>query len=139
MRMNGRGDIGFMEAMSAAMVVTLVLTAFVGAFSLHTAENEYRSAGLDTERFESSIYIADGNLAGDITDELEKQLERTGIKGATVRFAPAPGYGGTLSVSGTLFFEAGEKTGNVSTERKLVSVSGDGITVPVNMEVMTWR
>lgn len=136
--MNSKGDIGFMEAMAAAMTVTLVLTAFVGAFSVHMTENPSKPPSLDTERFESYVYVSEGRLVGDISDELERQIERTGVKGAYVEFSPVSGYGGSLEVSGTLSFSAGEETGNVSTERRLVSVSGDGITVPVNMEVRIW-
>lgn len=139
MRMDRKGDIGFMEAMAAAMAVTLVLTAFLGAAAVHAAGQEVAARGIDVEALADKISISDGMMEGDLGDELRLQIEISGLRGASVCCESAPGPTGEPRFRGRLYFSAGISDGAMSTERRLCPVEYEGGTVLVNMEVTTWR
>lgn len=139
MRMDKKGDIGFMEAMAAAMAVTLVLTAFIGAVAIHAGGQEDVARGVDIDALADRISISDGRIEGDLGEELRFQIQIGGVRGASVRCESAPGPSGGPRFEGRLYFLAGTAEGAMSVERKLCSVEYDGGTALVNLEVTTWR
>mgnify|MGYP000846020663 FL=1 len=139
MRMDKKGDIGFMEAMAAAMAVTLVLTAFIGSAAILAGGHTVASRDIDIEALADRIRISDGRIEGDLGEELRSQVEIAGIRGASVCCESAPGASGEPRFQGRLYFSAGISEGVMSTERRLCPVEYDGGTALVNMEVTTWR
>ena len=55
MRMDSSGDAGFMEAMVAFMVVTIVLTGFMGALATTTVTTADPTGALDPDRFQGTL------------------------------------------------------------------------------------
>lgn len=138
MRMNRKGDIGFMEAMAAAMTVTLVLTAFIGATAIYALETDVENRALDIDSLAGGIRIADGRIEGDLQGELQSQMDLKGIRGASVMCTSVPDSAGEPRFEGRLYFSAGTFEGTMSTERRICSVDHAGGTALVNLEVRTW-
>ena len=135
---DNRGDIGFMEAMVAAMAVTVVLTAFTGAVALKAFESDLRPGHPDLRELANHLYVQDNEIQGDLEKEIEIILAHRGINGISVSFVPVTDMNGNPVVDGELHFTAGKEHGNVVTERILCSVKkGDG-SILVNGEMMVW-
>lgn len=128
-----------MEAMAAAMAVTLVLTAFIGAAAIFATETEIEKRDLNIDDLADLIRIRDGVLEGDLQNELSSQLDLKSIKGASIRCTPVPGPEGDPMFEGELYFFAGTQDGNMSVERRLYSVDTEGGTALVNLEVRIWN
>jgi len=131
MKFNNKGSLGFPEAIMAAMIVTLVLTMYMGLFVLNAAnEKSDPEVNIDHRVFEGLI-LEDGKITGDIEQQLISESERHGYKGVSF----------TCEVPGEFGFEArhisvGEMTGKISSERFVMPLrSSDGRTVPTVMEV----
>lgn len=135
---NNRGDIGFMEAMVAAMAVTVVLAAFTGAVALKAFESDLRPGYPDLRELANSLYVSDNEICGDLEEELEIILANKGINGISVSFVPVPDREGNPAVGGELHFTAGAEHGNISTERILCSVKKDDGNILVNGELIVW-
>ncbi len=135
---NNRGDIGFMEAMVAAMAVTVVLAAFIGAAGPRIFESDFRTYYPDIHEMAELLYVSDNEIRGDLDEELEIILMRTGINGISVSFIPVSDKDGNPVVGGELNFTAGNEHGNVSTERALCSVIKDGGKILVRGEIKVW-
>jgi hypothetical protein len=135
---NRRGDIGFMEAMVAAMAVTVVLAAFTGVVVSKVFVSDLRPGYPDIREMADSLYVSDGEIQGNLDEELEIILMRTGLNGISVSFVPVPDKDGNPVVGGELYFSAGNERGHVSTERILCSVSKDGGNVLVRGELRVW-
>lgn len=139
MRMDRKGDIGFMEAMVAAMTVTIILAAFMGVVALKVSETEIDSRDLDIEAIARCVTVSKGMIQGDIQDELERQLIKAHINGASIKCTPVPDKDGCSTLNGELFFVAGTLNGHLSTERKLFSIdTGNGCSL-INVEVKVWK
>lgn len=138
MRMNRKGDIGFMEAMAAAMAVTLVLTAFIGATAIYAIETDVSKRDINIDSLADGIRIADGRIEGDLQDELQSQIDLRGIGGASVMCTSVPDSAGEPRFEGRLYFSAGTFEGTMSMERRICSVDYAGGTALVNLEVRIW-
>ncbi|MDR3282804.1 MAG: hypothetical protein LBS92_04245 [Candidatus Methanoplasma sp.] len=117
MTFDRKGGLGFPEAMMAAMVVILVLTAYVGFFAA--------DRGTETEpAFDRSlanvVTVKGGELSGDMGQELAKFMERHGYRGAMIACRVPGGI-----ASGTLEFSVGKMDGSVFGERFLKAVEAD--------------
>jgi hypothetical protein len=130
MRFNKRGDLGFPEAIMAAMAVTLSLTLYMGVVVLSAAEEEDSFATVDHRIF-SDLSLSDGEVAGDIEMRLIAEMERHGYKGITF----------ICEVPGELGFEGkrttiGNMEGRISSERFVFLLnSSDGRQIPAMIEV----
>jgi hypothetical protein len=131
MKLNKRGSLGFPEAIMAAMIVTLVLTMYMGMFCLNAAEqNSDPEVNIDHRIFEVLV-LEDKKITGDIEHQLRSESERHGYRGISF----------TCEVPGEFGFEdrhdlIGDMDGNISSDRFPFSLrSADGRTIPVIIEV----
>jgi hypothetical protein len=130
MKMNRKGDLGFPEAIMAVMVVTLVLTVYIGLFALDSSRTDATDVDMDRELVDG-IIIEDGKVCGDITPELTAFVEKNGYRGILVRCI-VPGN----IVEGGLEFTVGDMDGTMIGEKFLRTIpSGDGRHIPVIFEV----
>ena len=139
MRMDRKGDIGFMEAMAAAMAVTIILAAFIGVVALRAYETEIDSRDLDVEAIAKCVTVSKGMIQGDLQDDLERQLIKAHLNGASIKCTPVPDKDGRPTLNGELFFVAGTLNGQLSTERKLFSIYTDEGYLLINVEVKVWK
>lgn len=115
----------------AAMIVTLTLTLYLGAFALSTADDGSGTAARIDHRVFNDLYLEDGEIAGDIEMRLISETERRGLKGITF----------ICEVPGGLGFESrrtivGSMDGNIGSERFVFQLrSSDGRVVPAVIEV----
>ncbi len=138
MRLDRRGDIGFMEAMVAAMTITIVLAAFIGAVALKVHDAEMSPGHIDTDSLIRHITVSD-EVEGDLQQELESQLVKYRLNGASIKCVSVPGTDGKPAIGGELFFFAGSESGELDTERRLCSVDTDDGFILLNVEVRVWR
>jgi len=125
-----RGDIGFLEALVATMAVIMVLTAFTGFLAAMTLEDAAEIPGFDRNAADG-ITIADRAYTGDLGSALQKEMDRWGYAGITVRcYAPgSPELGAGIWSLGAL-------TGGIAGDRWLADVKADdGTVVPTVFEV----
>ncbi len=139
MRMDKKGDIGFMEAMVGAMAVTIILAAFVGVAVLKVCETDIDPGDLDINIIANCIVVSDNMIQGDLQDELESQVIKACISGASIKCTPVPDKYGKPTLNGELFFNAGTLEGQLSTERKLFSIDTENGSVLINVEVKVWK
>ncbi|MDR0309723.1 MAG: hypothetical protein LBH88_03075 [Candidatus Methanoplasma sp.] len=131
MKFNRRGDLGFPEAIMAAMIVTLSLTAYMGLFALNIADDGNISVTSIDHRTFSCLSLADGEIAGDIESRLVSEMERRGLNGISF-ICEVPGGFGYSSRSVTV----GNMDGRIDCERFLFTLkSQDGRIIPAVMEV----
>lgn len=139
MRPDRRGDIGFMEAMVAAITVTVVLAAFIGAVALKVYDSEISPGQIDVGSLTRHITVSDRGLEGDLQEELDMQLEKYRLNGASIRCVSVPGTDGRPAIDGELFFYTGHESGELYTERRLCPVDTDDGFILLNVEVKVWR
>ncbi len=139
MRMDKKGDIGFMEAMVAAMAVSIILAAFIGMVALKIYEADIDPRELDIDAITGHIVVSEGMILGDIQDELERQVIKAQINGASIKCTSVPNKDNDPVLKGELFFTAGTFAGQLSTERKLLSIDTDDGYVLINVEVKVWK
>ncbi|MDR2698445.1 MAG: hypothetical protein LBB30_02040 [Candidatus Methanoplasma sp.] len=131
MKLDRRGDLGFPEAIMAAMIVTLSLTMYMGLFVLSSANDGGGPEVRVDHRIFGGLTLEDGEIVGDIEMRLITEAERHGFRGITI----------ICEVPGDLGFEGrriavGSTDGSISSERFLLSLKGtDGRTVPAVIEV----
>ena len=91
MRMDSSGDAGFMEAMVAFMVVTIVLTGFMGALATTTVTTADPTGSLDPDRFQGTL--EDGTFVPGFMDYIEGFMWSQGCEGVSV-MVDVPLFGG---------------------------------------------
>lgn len=128
-----------MEAMAGAMAVTIILAAFVGIVALKACETDIDSRALDINAIANCIVISEDMILGDIQDELERQVIKSRINGASIKCTPVPDKYGNPTLNGELFFSTGTLNGQLSTERKLFSIDSENGPILINMEVKVWK
>lgn len=136
--LDSRGDIGFMEAMVAAMIVTVILTAFMGTVVLKTYEADIRPGYPDIAEFAKSLSVSDNEIRGNLEEELENAIIKTGVNGISLSFVPVPDSEGNPVIEGELHYSVGKESGKMTTERFLCSVSKGNGYVLVNGEMTVW-
>lgn len=125
--------------MVAAMTVVVVLTAFMGATVLKTFEADIRPGHPDIRELSKLLSVSDNELQGDLYEELEVMIIRTGVNGISVSFVPVPDVDGNPVIEGSLHFFIGQESGNMTTERVLCSLIKDDGRVLVNGEMTVWK
>jgi len=131
MRFNKRGELGFPEAIMAAMIVTLVLTLYMGLLVLNTAEDDRGTDLTVDHRIFSNLALENGKIVGDIEKDLTSKMERHGFRGISF----------TCEIPGDMGFSyrravVGNMDGNISSERFVFLLdSADGRTIPAVIEV----
>jgi hypothetical protein len=130
MKINRKGDLGFPEAIMSVMVVTLVLTAYIGMFALDNARSDTHAPDSD-RNIVNGITIVDRTVSGDIVQELTAFIEKNGYRGMMVRCI-VPGNLAEVGIE----FAAGNMDGQVTGERFIRSIpSDDHRLIPVVFEV----
>jgi len=130
MRLDKKGNLGFPEAIMAAMIVTLSLTLYMGLLVIDAANDNQADAHIDHRMF-GDLSLRDGEIEGDIESRLVSEMERHGYRGISV----------LCEVPGDLGFEdrrivVGSMDGVISSERFVLPMSSaDGRTVPAVIEV----
>lgn len=90
MRMDGRGDIGFMEAMIAMMAIMTVLAAFLGLVAHSASEISDPTEALDGRFFTGSAEC--GTFVPEYTDYVTSFLDLTGCSGISVSVSIPGGF-----------------------------------------------
>ena len=131
MRFNRKGELGFPEAIMAAMIVTLVLTLYIGLFALNAADD---GGGPDVHidhRILGDLTLEDGEITGDIEARLVSEMDRHSYRGVSV-ICEVPGDLGFAD----RHIKIGSMDGKISSERFVfLMVSTDGRTIPAIAEV----
>jgi len=132
MKLNRKGELGFPEAIMAAMIVTLVLTMYMGLFALNAAND---GGGQDVHinhRIFGDLTLENGEISGDIEMRLVSEMERHGFKGISF-ICEVPGELGFADKN----LVVGNMNGSLSSERFIFLLgSADGRTVPAVIEVV---
>jgi hypothetical protein len=130
MRFDKKADIGFPEAIMAVMMVTIVLTVYLGAFVINSQTDNKDHTEFDQD-IVSEITIVENVLIGDINEKLYIFMEKNELLGVTVR-CWAPGN----IVECDLSFTIGVMDGNVEGKRFIKTIpTDDGRMIPVIFEV----
>jgi hypothetical protein len=131
MRFDKKGELGFPEAIMAAMIVTIVLTMYMGLFVLNAADdNEGPDVNVDHRIF-NEMTLENGEITGDIETPLISEMERHGFRGISF----------LCEIPGEFGFESkrvivGNMDGKISSERFLLTLgSSDGRMLPAVVEV----
>ncbi|MCL2509811.1 MAG: hypothetical protein FWF07_01880 [Methanomassiliicoccaceae archaeon] len=131
MKLNRKGEIGFPEAIMAAMIVTLVLTMYLGLFAFNAAEDSGGPEVHIDHRIFKDLTLENGEIAGDIELRLAEEMERHGFRGVSV----------ICEIPGDLGFPdrnivIGNMDGLISGERFVFLLgASDGRIVPAVIEV----
>ena len=129
MRLDKRGDLGFPEAMMAVMIVTLVLSMYIGIFVLNVANEETSDTQVDKD-IVKGLTIRDGRIEGDITMKMVAVSEIEGYRGIVLRCIVPGGLAENEE------FSVGNMDGHITSERFLRNLpSDDGKNIPVIFEV----
>lgn len=129
MRTDGRGDIGFMEAMIAMMAVMTVLAAFLGLAAHAASEASDPTEMLDRGAFTGSV--ESGVFVPGYGDYAESFLDISGCSGISVSVSIPGGFCDPPEV-----LIEGDMVGDLSSRSFVRMVSDDsGRTFPVIVEV----
>jgi len=130
MKLNRKGDIGFMEAMAGAMTVCLVMTAFTAFLMAETLAQEPEPPSFDWSLL-GTITVEDGGFAAD--PACSDYPENHKISGLLIRIH-SPAFG---SVEG---FEAmfGTVSEDSVCERRMISVEYGDTIIPAVAEAVTY-
>jgi hypothetical protein len=132
MRLNKRGDLGFPEAIMAAMIVTLALTMFFGFFALNAVNDDSGPEVHFDHRIFDNLNVREGEVAGDIEGHLISEMERHGYRGMSMT-CEVPGG---LGIKGKTV-RVGNLDGKIESERFLLQLnSTDGRIIPAVIEVV---
>ncbi|MCL2712458.1 MAG: hypothetical protein FWD37_04205 [Methanomassiliicoccaceae archaeon] len=133
MKLNKKGEGGFMESIVAVMVIVISLTAFLSFLAFSTSQSLEKEADVPTELL-SGISIVNGSIETDAKEKIMNIMERNSYRG--VRF--------TLSLDGiyddSVIFSAGTFDSDVIISRtgSLIAPSDDGRHVPVRYSLAVW-
>ena len=129
-----KGEGGFMEAITALMVVSVALTAFMGLLAYSEIGDKNDRITLDTE-FIEDMELRDGRLCGETHQQLERFVDSNGLNGARLNVSVA----GPLS-NASLTDNAGIEDGdNIATINGSFPLdSDDGRRFVASYEVVYW-
>ena len=123
-----------MEAITALMVITVALTAFLGLLAYSDLGRLNRTSEIDTE-FIVNLEMKDGIITGETTYHLERYVERNNLNGARLEVIVA----GDLC-DASLTDSVGEQQGdNVAAVTGTFPIrSDDGRSFVASYEVVYW-
>ena len=132
MKMNKKGEGGFMEAIMAVMIVTVSLTAFMGFLSYSDLGALNDDSAIDVS-FVRCLAVDDGVITGSCAKEMENAVCRNGYSGMALDAWIA---GTDSDFRETVGITDGMNADSVS--GTLSVTSGDGRTYAVCYEVVYW-
>ena len=129
-----KGEGGFMEALTALMVVSVALTAFIGLLAYSEIGYKDNRIDLDTE-FIEDLELRDGRLCGETHQQLERFVDRNGLNGARLNVSVA----GPLSDAKMTDRTGCENGDNIATVNGSFPLrSDDGRSFVASYEVVYW-
>ncbi len=136
MKLNRKGEGGFMEAMIAVMVVTLSLTAFMGVLSYNVLTDSPEETVVEEPALEflDLLSIKDKKIVGDLDEEMEGLA--FGYSAVKIKVVAI----GNVSIE-SLDKTYGEKTDNIvrSDVGSVLLNADDGRTLLCSYEVIIWN
>lgn len=127
MRFDKKGDIGFPEAMMSVMIVTVVLTLFLGAFVLNSNNSSDDLTFNEEIINDFSIECSELKYNGDT----EAYVQKNGYTGVSI-LCTVPGE----FIDCDLTVSCGTLDGSMFSDRYLVTIKADdGRSIPVLFEV----
>jgi hypothetical protein len=118
MKYNRKGDIGFPEAMMAVMIVSVILTAYLGAFVLNT-HNQSEDVEFD-ENLIDGLTITEGKISGDPSHKLTVFMEKHGYRGVMIRCTIPDGI-----IDSGMEITVGTMDGNIENHRFIKNIKSD--------------
>lgn len=129
MRMNRKGDIGFMEAMAGAMAVCVAMIAFVAFVSADVVDSQQKDIEFDWSYIQD-ISVEEGKVRINFSSDPVTFMESNGLTGIFIKTVTSK----NSDVTGTEYgFGTDENLHSI--ERKLFSVKNGQETIPVSVEV----
>ncbi len=129
-----KGIGGFMEAITALMVIIVALTAFLGLLAYSDLGELSKTPTIDTE-FIEDLELKDGIITGETAGHLGRYVEKNNLNGARLEVIVA----GNLC-DASLTDSVGEQDGdNVGTVKGTFPIrSDDGRSFVASYEVVCW-
>lgn len=122
MKLDRRGDIGFMEAMAGAMTVCIVLMAFTAYLANGVLVTETKETDFDWTLIDGITY--DGKSYGiSFTASPSEEIDQSDLTGIGFRL-----YGSSDTESVVYSQTFGRQSDNVCVEKRLYSVPSDETT-----------
>ncbi|MDR0791004.1 MAG: hypothetical protein LBE47_00515 [Methanomassiliicoccaceae archaeon] len=134
MKLNGKGEGGFMESVIAVMVVVITLTAFLSFLAFFTSHNNDKDIDIPATDIFDHVSIVNGSIEADIYDIMTEMIERYGYRGMRVTLSTSGIYDSSLTMN------AGTNDSDIilSKNGTIVVRSDDGRSVPVNYSMAVW-
>ena len=135
MKMNSKGEGGFMESMVAVVVVIISLTAFLSFLAFSVSHDSEKEAEIPLEML-SGVRIAGGSIEADGMEErMTAAIERHGYIGMRVILSATDGI-----FDSKVTFNAGIQDSDIirSGGGTIIVPADDGRSVPVNYTVAVW-
>ena len=134
MRLNRKGEGGFMESVLAVMVVVISLTAFLSFLALSVSQDHDGDPFIPNDLLDD-VRIVGGCIEADLEDRMYCVIERYGYDGMKIILEISDGiYHSSLTQS------AGScDSDRIFSKNGLISVrTDDGRSVPVRYSVAVW-
>ena len=133
MKIDRRGDIGFMEAMAGAMTVCIVMMVFVAYVAADVAYSHQEDPDFDWS-YIKEVGVTDSQATVTFSSDPLAYIETSGLLGLCVKTVPP-----TSSDLESSQYEFGQKGDSKYIERKLFSVTNGQEIIPVSVEVTLCR
>ena len=128
-----KGEGGFLEALSALMIVTVALTSFLGMLSYSELGSAERTTEMDVS-FIDGLELRDGKIIGETSSHLEHFIERNSLNGA--RLCASIAGNDSVCRTDTAGIADGNNVGSIS---GTCSIDADsGRTFVLTYEVVYW-
>jgi len=134
MRLNRKGEGGFMGSVLAMMIVVISLTAFLSFLAFSTSQENDRGTEIPADLL-NDVYIVSGKIDADLEGRMCYVIERYGYEGMKVILEISDGiYDSSLTVS----------VGSCDTDRifskcgVITVMTDDGRCVPVRYTMAVW-
>ncbi|MCL2786645.1 MAG: hypothetical protein FWD81_05460 [Methanomassiliicoccaceae archaeon] len=134
MKLNRKGEGGFMESMLAVMVVVISLTAFLSFLPFSMSVEDYVDHDIRSDILDG-VRISGGKIETEIGERIEETMIRYGYEGMTIILSVSDGiYGSEVT------FSAGSRdSDNIVSKNGTITVrADDGRSVPVKYSMAVW-
>ncbi|MDR0778881.1 MAG: hypothetical protein LBE48_05555 [Methanomassiliicoccaceae archaeon] len=133
MRLNRRGEGGFIESVIAVMAIIITLTVFLSFLAFSTSQYDEREKEMPMSILDD-VKIISGNIEADIEGTMDEIIGRYGYTGMRVILSAASIYDSSVT------FSAGKNDSDkiISKNGTIIVRSDDGRSVPVNYSMAVW-